>query len=96
MVLMLIAVMYCLRWDFNQPFPGLGSLYTALMNTLYSVNPGLLYFVEGVGQLPLSGSGGAGFATDPSTIATFNISDATSFFQQLLLQPYVNQVRCIW
>ena len=81
-------------WDFSGNFPGLSSIYLALLTSLYSVNPGMLYLVQGVGQLPLSGSGGAGFATDLSTVQAFNISSASSFFQQLLLQPYVNQV-CI-
>ena len=79
-------------WDFTGTFPGLGSMYIALLNALHTVNPGALFFLEGVGQLPLSGSGGAGFATDPATIAAFNISSAGPFFQQLLLQPYVAQV----
>ena len=81
-------------WDFSPSggFPGLGNLYLALMSALDTINPGLLYFLEGVGQLSLSQSGGAGFATDPATVSAFNISSAADFFQQLLLQPYIDQV----
>ena len=49
--------------------------------------------LAGTGQLALTQSGGAGFASDLATVAAYNISDPTSFFKQLLFKSYVNQVR---
>ena len=49
--------------------------------------------LAGTGQLALTQSGGAGFASDLATVAAYNISDPTSFFKQLLFKSYVDQVR---
>ena len=84
--------MWC-RWAASGGFPGLASLYTALLDTLTPINPGALYLLQGTGQLDLTQSGGAGFASDYASISAFNLSDPTSFFKQLLFKTYVNQAR---
>ena len=42
------------RWAASGGFPGLTSLYTALLDTPAPINPGALYLLQGTGQLDLT------------------------------------------
>ena len=41
---------YGIRWEATATRPGYGALLLALMDALYHIIPGSLFFVEGTGQ----------------------------------------------
>jgi aryl-phospho-beta-D-glucosidase BglC (GH1 family) len=83
---------YGIRWEPSGNLPGLKELYLSAMESIYQINPEVLFFIEGTGQGDNGANWGDGFATDPGLIAEHGLSDPTSFFEALLEKPYLNQV----
>jgi aryl-phospho-beta-D-glucosidase BglC (GH1 family) len=69
-----------IRWD------TLTELYVAVMDAVYPINSGVLFFVEGTGQSDMGANWGDGFATNTS------VNSAKPFFDALITKPYLNQV----
>lgn len=69
-----------IRWE------TLTELYIAVMDAVYPINSGVLFFVEGTGQTDMGANWGDGFATNT------NVNSAKPFFDALITKPYLNQV----
>ena len=72
--------------------PGYGDMALTIMDSLYKVNPGFLYVLEGCGQPGLAKNWGDGMAVDPELVKARGLSDPNPFFRALLTKPYLNQV----
>ncbi|KAL0048267.1 hypothetical protein WJX82_011434 [Trebouxia sp. C0006] len=91
---------YGIRWEPTASRPGYGALLLDLMDALYPIIPGSLYFVEGVDQECSGGAPssnwGDGFASQPAVLALFPTCDISDpgpvFFDPLLTRPYLSQV----
>lgn len=81
-----------IRWEASGGKPALKDLYLSVMDAVYPINPGILFFVEGTGQGGINANWGDGFATDPQVISQHGLSDPNPFFQALLQKNYLNQV----
>lgn len=59
------------------------------MQALLSIDPGVLFLVEGTGQAKKfpGMAWGSGFVTDPDLIQRYNLSDPTTFFEDLVQVP---------
>ena len=73
------------------------------MDALYTANPAMLFLVQGSNQVNLTGLGGSSYVTNiPVADLPANINaDPNPFFKQVLVKPYVSQVRpccslCAW
>jgi hypothetical protein len=69
----------------------MASLYLSAMDAIYAIDPNVIFFVEGTGQGGLGCAWGDGFATNPSIISEYGLSDPRPFFDGLLTKAYVNQ-----
>ncbi|HSX37466.1 MAG TPA: cellulase family glycosylhydrolase, partial [Chlamydiales bacterium] len=83
---------YGVRWEASGSLPGLRTLYLAMMDAVYPVNPDALFFIEGAGQGGIGCNWGDGFCTDAALISANGLSDPTLFFSALMHKPYLNQV----
>ncbi|CAL8466352.1 g5888 [Coccomyxa elongata] len=70
-------------------YPPLPDLYGPTMQVILSINPGVFFLVEGTGQAgKVPGMAwGSGFVTDPAVLKQYNLSDPTSFFENLVQLP---------
>ncbi|KAL3155198.1 hypothetical protein ABBQ32_013138 [Trebouxia sp. C0010 RCD-2024] len=90
---------YGIRWEPTATRPGYGALMLSLMDALYPILPGALFFIEGsdqdCGAAPAS-NWGDGFASQPEVLALFPTCGISNpgpvFFQPLLSKPYLSQV----
>lgn len=91
---------YGIRWEPTATRPGYGALLLDLMDALYPIIPGSLYFVEGVDQECSGGAPssnwGDGFASQAAVLALFPSCGISNpgpvFFDPLLTRPYLSQV----
>ncbi|MDP1880662.1 MAG: cellulase family glycosylhydrolase [Parachlamydiaceae bacterium] len=83
---------YGVRWEPSGDKLALGEYYLSAMDAIYTINPNLLFFVEGTGQGGIDANWGDGFATDPALISQYGLSDPNPFFKELVKKPYANQV----
>ncbi|KAL0031693.1 hypothetical protein WJX79_001570 [Trebouxia sp. C0005] len=86
------------RWEAANGKPGYADLCIQLMDAVYSIVPGALFFVEGTGQYAPGYDGlafnyGDGLASSSAAFDEYRgISDAGLFFEQVLSKPYLSQV----
>lgn len=68
--------------------------YLQAMDSIYAVSPTTVMLVEGTGQQSFPGiNWGDGFVTQQDLLSKYYLSSSpTSFFQQLLSKPYLNNV----
>ncbi|KAG1680164.1 hypothetical protein FOA52_000277 [Chlamydomonas sp. UWO 241] len=71
-------------WDITGP------LFLRVMDAVYTVNPKVLFLVEGTGQQELGANWGDGFQT--KNVTAGSPADPNPFFQSLMSKPYLNQV----
>jgi aryl-phospho-beta-D-glucosidase BglC (GH1 family) len=81
-----------IRWEATADRPALKDLLLAAMDAVEAAAPGLLFAIEGTGQLSIWANWGDGFATNASVIASTSISDPRPFFTALLAKPYRDRV----
>lgn len=90
---------YNLTWEGipNQANSSLTSYYLNAIDVLYPICPDCLFLVEGGGQYRWCGvNWGNGFITNQTLLSIYktgyNLSDATTFFQQILSKPWLKQL----
>lgn len=84
---------YELKWEGNSTTPGITDLYLEVMDAIEAAVPGLMFGIEGTGQVNgLLLNMGDGFATDPTLIKERNLSDPNRFFTEVLTKPYRDRV----
>ena len=79
-------------WTPQNGKPGYGDMSLKIMDSLYQVNPGFLYVLEGCGQANLAKNWGDGMAVDPDLVKNRGLTDPNPFFRTLMTKPYLSQV----
>ena len=74
--------------------PGATNLYIQLMDSLYQINPSMLYLIQGPSQLNLTGVPGSSYQSNipVADLPLVKDADPNAFFKQVLVKPYASQV----
>lgn len=76
----------------NNAMPALGDLLLPAMDMLYQIDPdGVLFMIQGGGQLPLGIAPGNGFVTNGTIIQANGLHDSNPFFTSLMGKQYRTQ-----